>query len=206
MAGLPEAQGISLESGNPFQAEYSSQMAPASPVTAALAPQQGARSVSRDSRGRIRMDISLGKFKTKSPDGTTSDVERHYISICDPVAKKSIQLDTISKTATIREFLSTPVPPNPPPSEAQQSFCTRYFSSRRHFQEIESQDLGNQFIEGINAHGVRTTLMTQASQKGALKSVESYTGGVVLGRAWGRSAEGVRYRCSVRPPARNWLR
>lgn len=174
-AGLPEAQGISLESGIPFQAEYSSQMAPASPVTAALLPQQGARSVSRDSQGRVRIDMFLGKYKTKSPDGVTSEVERHYVSICDPVAKKSIQLDTISKTATIREFLSPPVPPNPPTGEVQQSFCNRYFSSRRHFQEIESQDLGNRLIEGFNAHGVRTILMTQASQKGVMKSMESYT-------------------------------
>ena len=133
MAGLPEAQGISLESGNPFQAEYSSQMTPASPATAALLLQQGARFVARDSQGRVRIDMFLGKYKTKSPDGATSEEERHYISICDPVGKKSIQLDTIIKTATIRKFLSTPAPPNPPPSEPQQSFCTRYFSSRRHF-------------------------------------------------------------------------
>lgn len=175
MAGLPDAQGISVESGNPFQAEYSSQMTPASPATAALVPQQGARSVARDSQGRVRMDMFLGKYKTTSPDGATSDVERHYISICDPVTKKSIQLDTVSKTATIREFLSTPPSPNPPPTEVQQSFCTRYFSLRRHFQETGSEDLGNRLIDGFNAHGVRTMLVTQASQKGVLKSVEAYT-------------------------------
>lgn len=175
MLGLPDAQGISTEGGNPFQAEYSSQMVLASPATTALVPQQGTRSVARDSQGRVRMDMFLGKYRTKSPDGATNEVERHYISICDPVTKKSIQLDTVSKTATIREFLSTPVPPNPPPNETQQSFCTRYFSLRRHFQETGSEDLGYRLIDSFNAHGVRTMLVSQASQKGVLKSVEAYT-------------------------------
>jgi len=171
-------------------------------TTAWLPEQHGVRSVARDAQGRVRVDTFLGKYKTKSPNGVTSDVERHYISICDPVAKKSIQLDTIAKTATIREFFSSLAIPTAKENEIQESFCTRYFNSRRHFQEIQSEDLGNRLIEGFNAHGVRTILMTQSSRNGVLKSVQSYTEewcsdelGAVLLKAFGREADaGSGYR------------
>ncbi len=134
--GLRGFQNISVEPNNPFQAEYAT--SGNSLLLGGMAPLSSrVHSVARDSQGRVRVDHSAGKYRTKSPDGGQSEVERHIISICDPVSRNSIRLDTVDKTAMFQaprfHFplpTGRPAPPGPGHG-APMSFCTRLFASRK---------------------------------------------------------------------------
>jgi hypothetical protein len=147
-------QGATVEPNNPLQAEYSTSglLRNFAGITA------GARrlAVARDSQGRVRVDRSAGMYKAKSPDAQQTEVERHIIWICDPVAKNSIRLDTGDKTATIQRPL--PRPPHLPPLpvvDDQRSFCTRLFDSQKALRYTRTEDLGHQIMEGFDAVGLR---------------------------------------------------
>ena len=170
--GLPESQQVSVEAGNPFQADYSKAITPDSPALQVF-EKHGAQSVARDSQGRVRIDHFLNMVKAKAPDGTVSEVERHIITICDPNYQRPFQLDTADKTA--RMFTLRPVPAGRAAlgDGKQQSFCTRYFSVAHFLHRIDSVDLGHRDIEGFDAHGVRSTMISQSSQKSELKPIES---------------------------------
>jgi hypothetical protein len=154
--GTQSFQNISIEPNNSFQAEYSTDglLYNFSGMTAATRP----LSVARDSQGRVRIDGSAGKYKTKSPDGEQREVERHIISICDPVTQNSIRLDTVNKTATVQapHPRSSHLPPRLTPGfEAQQSFCTRMFAMRKAISNARTADLGHKLISGYDAVGLR---------------------------------------------------
>jgi hypothetical protein len=114
--------------------------------------------VARDSQGRVRIEGSAGKYKTKSPDSEQREVERHVIWICDPVSQNSFRLDNVDKTATVQapRSRSPHLPPQRTPGfEAQQSFCTRLFAMRKAMRNARTEDLGHKLISGYNAVGLR---------------------------------------------------
>jgi hypothetical protein len=133
--------------------------------------QHGPQSVARDSQGRVRIDHFLNMVKTKSPDGTVNEVERHSITICDPNYRRAVQLDTAEKTATV--FALRPVPANTaePGNAKQQTFCKWYFGMPRYLHKVDSEDLGHRVIEGFDARGVRTTSIERTSRSVGMKPV-----------------------------------
>jgi len=169
--GLPESQEISVESDKSFQAEYFTLITPDSPAVQVF-QQHGPQSVARDFQGRVRIDHFLNMVKTKSPDGTVNEVERHTITICDPNYRRAVQLDTAEKTATV--FALRPVPANTaePGNAKQQTFCSWYFSRPRYLHKVDSGDLGHRIIEGFDAQGLRTTTVAETSRVG-MKPVEA---------------------------------
>jgi hypothetical protein len=78
--------------------------------------------------------------------------------ICDPVAQTLTQIDTATLTARIIHSR-----PSAPRSGALQqgtprSFCSSRLSSARNAARFQAEDLGDQIIEGLEAHGERVTL------------------------------------------------
>jgi hypothetical protein len=169
-------QNISVEPNNSFQAEYSTNglLFNFSGMTAATRP----RSVARDYQGRVRIDGSAGKYKTKSPDGEQNEVERHIIWICDPVSQNSIRLDTVDKIATLQapRPRSPHLPPRLTPGfEARQSFCSRLFASRKAMRNARTEDLGHQLISGLDTVGLRVWRVPLTLPGTEAKQPNSYT-------------------------------
>lgn len=145
-------QNISPEPGNPFQAEYS--MSVTSPSTSAPAPLGAVlRSAARDSHGRVRVEHSRGSYQIQHPDGTTSTEERAAIFICDPSTGMSIHLDTLNKTATVRNSRDLPTPTAP--ASGAQSFCARMFEIRTRNSDAQTKDLGHRLVAGFDTRGLR---------------------------------------------------
>jgi hypothetical protein len=176
--GLQGFQNIAVEPGNPFEAKYSTN---GLPIGMALSQASRVRSVARDSQGRVRVDHSAGNYRTKSPDGEQNEVERHIISICDPVSQNSIRLDTVDKTATLQapRPRSHRLPARPALSgagnDAQQSFCTRLFASRKAMRNARTEDLGHQLISGLDTVGLRDWHVPLALAGAEAKPPSSYT-------------------------------
>jgi len=174
-------QNIALQGGNPFRAEYSINITP--PPLAGLASPllHSMRMVARDSQGRVRIERSAGKYKVTGPDGAETETERLLISICDPVAQNSIQLDTANKTATVQgPRFTMPSGLNMPrfipgKGQQQQSFCARLFAMRERMPGTKTEDLGHQVISGLDAAGLRIWHNSPLAQDGEAKPASSYT-------------------------------
>jgi hypothetical protein len=144
---------IGLVSGNPFQAEI---VVTRSGSTAlhSIMPPRHPELVARDSEGRIRTERVVGEFKRDSGPDTGNNAEQHLIMICDPIAQTLTQIDTLNATAKI--IHSRPSAPSIQRGPLR-SFC----SSRlllSHDGNLRREDLGDQTIEGVEAHGERIYL------------------------------------------------
>lgn len=159
--------GIALRAGSPFQAEKTttfthetqSQLTP---------PERPPELIARDGQGRVRTEMTGGKFKVEEGEGAgTEDVQR-MVTICDPVSGKLVRLDTISKTATImaRGLLSQRSATQPHTGmQIQRPFCST-FAPGLSVGNVQREDLGHQDIEGFDAQGVRTTRPSHALLNG----------------------------------------
>jgi hypothetical protein len=115
-------------------------------------------SVARDSQGRVRIERVGGEFRRDNGPETGSQVQEHTISICDPVAETFTRINTLTATATIIHAApSAPRAAGNPPA-TQLSFCASRLPSSHVAGRFQVQDLGDQIIEGVEAHGQRLTL------------------------------------------------
>lgn len=159
--------GIALRAGSPFQAEKTftftreaqSKLAP---------PERPPELVARDSQGRVRLEMTGGKFKVEEGEGAGSEEVQHMVTICDPVSQKLVRLDTLNKTATImtRGPLSQRSATQPHAGmQIQRPFCST-FAPGLSVGNVQREDLGHQNIEGFDAQGVRTTRPSHALLNG----------------------------------------
>jgi len=159
--------GIALRAGSPFQAEKVTTFAHET-QSQLTPPERPPELVARDSQGRVRTEMTGGKFKVEEGEGAgTEDVDR-MVTICDPVSGKLVRLDTLSKTATILNRgpvsqRSTPQPQGG--TQIQRPYCPT-FAPVQSVGNIQREDLGHQSIEGYDAQGVRTTWPAHALLSG----------------------------------------
>ncbi len=94
--------GLAVEdtTGNPFQADVQF-TSPFAQGNASLEPRNA--HIARDSQGRTRVDQNDGIYKVAAGVGEGTQVEKHHIDICDPVAQQFITLDTLNKSATVHK-------------------------------------------------------------------------------------------------------
>jgi hypothetical protein len=161
---------VGVVANNPFHADEVVTPSRSHPPRAIVG--QRPLSVARDSQGRVRIERVGGDFKHDNGPETGSQVQEHTISICDPVAETLIRMNTLTATATIIH-----VPPSAPraavpPPATQLSFCASRLPSSRVAGRFQVQDLGDQIIEGVEAHGQRLTL----PMLGAIAGEESPSG------------------------------
>jgi len=153
----------------------------------------------RDSRGRTRNDATLPAIGNMSAAGTP-----HMAFIMDPVSQVSYTLNLDEKTAHVmngklmagdRKVLMAGVPPPPPPPlpplsavvdgaaplHAQAggpmvlSMRVQKEDLAKEQAETQTEDLGTQMIEGVSAHGVRTTRTIPAGEVGNEKPIDVVT-------------------------------
>jgi hypothetical protein len=150
--------GIALRAGSPFQAEKTTTFTHET-QSQFVTPERPPQLVARDGQGRIRIEMTGGKFKVQEDEGAGLEAVQQMISICDPVSQKLVRLDTMSKTATIMtRMLGSPRTGAQPQGgmRFQRPFCTT-FAPALSVGNQQREDLGQQTIEGFEAHGVRTT-------------------------------------------------
>jgi hypothetical protein len=141
-----------IVAGNPFQAEIevTSSNRPAIPEST-IRPRL--EMVARDGQGRVREERVSGKFKRDTGPETGTEAEERFIDICDPTAETLTRIDTLNATAKIIHAR---------PSAASRLSSTRTFCSMQapfgHNPNVSKEDLGDQIIEGVPAHGVRITI------------------------------------------------
>jgi hypothetical protein len=132
------------------------------------------RSVARDSQGRVRSDHSAGKFDVKPASGAESEEEQQLVTICDPVSQKVIRLDTLNKIATV----ATPrvITPRPLPeiNPAPHPFCSTYFKRFLSNPRFQTEDLGNKIISGVEAHGLRSSLLLPSPEGSPARPSPTY--------------------------------
>lgn len=151
--GLIGLGGVSGLSGNAFQAEVKRTFLEHN-TRVVRTVQPGTQQVARDTQGRVRIDISSGRFKVQSGPGEGTEEEQHHITICDPVKGESIMLDTLNKTATVLKTSMGPAAKKSSASVVLPSFCSRQFRLPPNFPDAEVEDLGHRTIEGLDAQGI----------------------------------------------------
>jgi hypothetical protein len=142
---------IGVVAGNPFSAEVVHTTSGSSDIKSTLGP-TFPEWVARDSQGRVRTERIPGAFKRDNGPGAGTKVDQHLIMICDPVAQTLTQIDTLNATAKI--IHSRPSAPSAP---TQRTFCSSRLPSNRDGR-LQIEDLGDQTIEGVEAHGERITM------------------------------------------------
>lgn len=147
-------RNIAIQASNPFVAEFSTERSTPIPGFTAALSNAGLRSAARDSEGRVRIVLAVGKYTVKAPDGTATELERQMISICDPATRTTITLDTASKSATVNAPRGD-APRILGPSGQGESFCTALFAQRKRLPRTQTEDLGHQTISGYDAVGLR---------------------------------------------------
>ena len=159
--------GIALRAGSPFQAEKvitfthetQNQLTP---------PERPPELVARDGQGRVRTEMTGGKFKVEEGEGAGTEAAQQMITICDPVSQKLVRLDTLSKTATImtQGILSQRSATQPHAgTQIQRPFCFT-FAPGLSVSNAQREDLGHRSIAGFDAQGVRTTRPSHALLNG----------------------------------------
>jgi hypothetical protein len=92
--------------------------------------------------------------------------------ICDPVAQTMTQIDTATLTAKIIHSRPSTASAGSLKSATPRTFCASRMPSSRQASRFKVEDLGDQTIEGVEAHGERMTL----PMLGATVSEESPNG------------------------------
>jgi len=148
---------IGVVATNPFHAEITRTTTGHTDTQALLRPRYP-ELVARDSQGRIRTDRFAGDLKHDTGPDAGSKVEMHMILICDPVAQTMTQIDTATLTAKI--IHSRPSAPRSGALQpaARKSFCSSRMLSSHVPGRLPVEDLGDQTIEGVEAHGERYTM------------------------------------------------
>jgi len=152
---------IGIVPNNPFHAELVTKTEGALPHLPSGSLSQKPQLVARDSQGRVRIERVTGMYKMDSGPDQGQALEQHLISICDPVAQTVTQIDTINRSAKVTHF----GPPQRLPGSlipAQSSLCA-VKSRLGSLANGKSEDLGNQTILGLEAHGTRLILTPSAA-------------------------------------------
>ena len=150
--------GIALRAGSPFQAEKTTTFTHEI-QSKLITPERPPGLVARDSQGRIRVEMTMGKFKVEAGEEAGTEAVQHMITICDPVSQKLVRLDSLSKTATIMSRGPGSLRGGIQPQggmQIQRAYCT-VFAPVPGVGALEREDLGRQIIAGWDAQGVRTT-------------------------------------------------
>lgn len=150
---------VALVPGNPFTAEIVFTSSGKPDAVTSLSPSHP-ESVARDSQGRVRTDRVAGQFKRDNGPEAGTKIEQHLIMICDPLAQTLTEIDTLSATAKIRHSQ-----PSATSAPSQRTFCSSRLPSGRN-DRVGAEDLGDQTIEGVLAHGVRITMPMLGASSG----------------------------------------
>jgi hypothetical protein len=111
--------------------------------------------VYRDSQGRVRTEQTF-----TPPAGAANQSPRTEITIFDPVAGNVTRLDPQTKTAFQMQLKS--------PSGSQ----TGGGHNNSNRPNVQTEDLGSQIVNGVNATGVRTTLTIAAGAIGNTQPIQ----------------------------------
>jgi hypothetical protein len=160
---------LGIVPNNPFHAEIVTTRS-GSPAIQDIRPLPHPEMVARDSQGRVRFERVTGKFKRDTGPEAGTEVNGHNIMICDTNAETLTQIDTVNATAKI--IHSRPSAPSYSTATHQWAFCSGKRPSR-HNPDVPAVDLGDQIIEGVQAHGWRITMK---SPLGATASGDSSAG------------------------------
>lgn len=144
---------------NPFHAEIVVTRTGA-PAIQEVVPSPRLEMVARDGQGRVRVERVAGKFKHDTGPEAGSEAEDHIIAICDTGAETLTQIDTLNATAKI--IHSRPSAVSHPTANHTRTFCSTRFPSGRN-PNMSVVDLGDQIIEGVQAHGERITMKSPLS-------------------------------------------
>jgi hypothetical protein len=130
--------------------------------------------VFRDSEGRTRREetLNLNGLAVGANNGTPAQM----VFINDPVARSSYALDTANRTATQSGRGPRPAGGNadnagrgPRPQMAQGRV------NRENLQNVKTDSLGTQMVEGVQAQGTRTTRTIPAGQIGNEQPIQIVT-------------------------------
>jgi hypothetical protein len=168
---------VGVVSGTPFRTQIVHTTTSKSPRIQQALIHPRTESVARDAQKRILRDVVTGEFKRDTGSEAGSTVEEHAITICDPTAETFTELDTMNATAKIIHARSAAAAKHSAASSSR-TFCSRQSPFHENLQntQMSFQDLGTQTIEGIEAHGVRTTRAPLAATDGGdRKPVEEVT-------------------------------
>lgn len=118
-------------------------------------------SLSRDSQGRFRREVTLPAIGPLAASGKTP----HFVSILDPVTGFRYVLDPDEKTArkvSVSERRRGP----------HGDFFEKRLRARKAGDNVKTESLGTQVIEGVPAEGTRLTRTIPAGQIGNDKPIE----------------------------------
>lgn len=110
--------------------------------------------VYRDGEGRTRQETTIKHIGPIAAQGDGKQI----ISITDPVAGFSYVLNPEDHTALKRSFRTGSMPPPPPP--------------KTNPEDVKTESLGTQNIEGVSAEGTRTTFTIPAGKIGNDHAIE----------------------------------
>jgi len=147
---------MGIVTGNPFHAEIVSTTTGAPNLPAPLLDRHP-RYVARDGQGRIRMERVTREFLRDNGPEAGTKVEEHIITICDPIAKTTTQIDTATETAKILHSRAYPTRPGLAPGPPR-SYCTIRMAAI-HPGRADVEDLGTRSIEGVEARGERIKML-----------------------------------------------
>ena len=174
-SAITNFNGVFTQTGNPFQAERVTTRTPEPQSNSALTPAEThPLFIARDSEGRVREDYPGNVFKIEDGENAGTESVQHTIRICDPVGHKLIILDTLNKTATIREASTSSLRPGSVPRAIELSgyFCKSFYPIHS-AGPSEREDLGKQVFDGLEARGIRitTTIPRQGTGDGGNENV-----------------------------------
>lgn len=152
--------------------------------------QSSTGAIARDSQGRTRQDTSLPAIGNLSAANAP-----HLVFIHDPVAQTSYTLDLTDKTAHEMPPMPPPPPGAPGPDSSDTFFIQagaiagapgplppplpmiagRKVFNRADKDQVTTEDLGSQTMEGVFVTGMRTTRIIQAGQIGNDKPISIVT-------------------------------
>jgi hypothetical protein len=165
-------RNVGIVANNPFHAEVTRTTTGHTDMAATLR-QNYPQWVARDTQGRIRTETVVGEFKHDNGPDAGSNVEARVILICDPVAQTITHIDTATATAKIVHSRYGAPSARSLKSVTPRSFCSSRMPSSHLASRFEVEDLGDQTIEGVEAHGERIKL----PMIGAAAGEESPNGG-----------------------------
>jgi len=132
--------------------------------------------VYRDSEGRTRREQSLRTLNGLAPNANLPEV----VFINDPVAGANYALNPTEKTASrsawmLRGRQENSAQPTPQPRTQNPGGPGRGFGPRRANDNVKTESLGKQTIEGVVAEGTRTTMTIPAGRIGNEQPIQVVT-------------------------------
>jgi hypothetical protein len=128
--------------------------------------------LARDSQGRTRVERSMSSIGRLAGSGAAA---RTIISIHDPVASMSYELDAATHTARQMQVATNGgrrgPGPGAAPAGAPRPGGPMAQGAGRNNTDVTSEDLGTQVVSGVNAQGTRVTRTIPAGTEGNDKAM-----------------------------------